>query len=213
MTTENNENMKRYNTWYSQDITKYKEWAQAKRLQTKFTQEHLTQIHGWACDYVNECRANGTALTISGLQLATHCNKMDYSRMKNGEYDWRMLQFAEYKGIDLENDITPIYDELLCMTVDYWINPDGEMLIMSYYSDIIERFYLLIQEQTEEMLVTSPNPRGPIFILKSAFGWSDRPQEQPIQAVAPLHIATLEEAERARKELLNSPDLQDTDTV
>ena len=200
--TQNNENMKRFSTWYSQDKETYQKWAQAKRLQTKFTQEHLTQIYDYARDYVLECREKGKALTISGLQLATHCNKMDYSRMRSGEYDWRMLQFAEYKGIDLEHDITPIYDDLLCMTVDYWISPDGEMFIMSFYSDIIDRFYLLIQEQTEELLYKSPNPRGPIFILKAVFGFNDRPQDQPKEVIAPLHIATREEAERARKELM-----------
>lgn len=203
--TENNENLKRFNTWYSEDKGTYQKWAQAKRQQTKFTQEHLTQIYDYGRDLVIKAREAGEPITISGLQLATRCNKMDFSRMRNGEYDWRLFQFAEYEGIDLEHDIVTQYDDILCMDIEYWISPDGEMLVMSTYSEIIDRFYLLIEEQLSNMLFTVNNPKGPIFILKNAFGWSDRPQEQPKQEiVAPLHLATLEEAEQACKALLES---------
>lgn len=201
--TPENDNIRKWNTWYSQDKKQYQKFARAKREGNRFKQEALTEIYEKGRAYIAERKESGEPITISGLQLACGCNRMDFSRMRSGEYDWRRYQFLDYAGVD-EADILTEFDEVLRLDVEYAPDENGEVYVMNHYSDIIERFYLEVQAQLELACYQSQNPRGAIFLLKSVFGWDDHAQAQvSVVPVEPIHIATREEAEQARKELLS----------
>lgn len=123
--------------------------------------------------------------------------------MRNREYDWRKYQFMHYNGIT-EADVTINHDDLLNLDILYWMDEDGALWILNTFSEIIESFYLLIQEQLEMLCYTSGNPRGAIFLLKSVFGWTeDRPQEHQT-FTGNIHVASKKEAEQALKEYTSS---------
>lgn len=206
--TENNENMKRYTTWYSKDKEQYKKWAESKRTQTKFTQEFLSEIFYKGKTYIQEHKQTGEPLTVSGLQLALGCNKTDICRMKAGNYDWRLFQFMEYEGIT-DSDLITEYDEFLNMYVDYYIDADGVAYIMLMYSDVIERFYLELEAELEERLYMSNKPNGIIFTLKACFGWKDKPDKENVIVRNTVHVATKEEADRSLKELLTLTEIEE----
>lgn len=192
-----NGNLKKWNNWYSEDKAGYQKYAESKRKHNRFNQERLTEIYGRMRDYVTKKQTAGEPLTIGGLQLSAGCNKMDFSRMRSGSYDWRTYQFQHYKGI-AEADITSVHDDLINLDILYWTDEDGAMYILNPYSIITERFYMLIQEQLEALCYTSNNPRGAIFLLKSAFGWSDNQPEVQI-ITGGIHVASKEEAQEALK--------------
>lgn len=206
-TTPENENIKKWNTWYSEDKKQYQQFARSRRERNRFKQEALTEIYQRGREYIMEHRVSGDPITTSGLQLACGCNRMDFSRMRSGEYDWRRYQFMEYNGID-ESDILVEFDEVLSLDIEYAPDKDGELMVVNLYSEILNRFYLEIQNQLETACYTSYNPRGAIFLLKSIFGWADNQQDagkglaQVIVTPAEIHIATRDEAEQAMKDLL-----------
>ena len=192
--TPENENIRKWNTWYSQDKKQYQKFAKAKREGNRFRQETLTEIYEKGRAYIIEQREKGIPLTTSGLQLACNCNRMDFSRMRSGEYDWRRYQFMDYAGID-EADLLVEFDEALRFHVEYAPDEHGEIYDVNTYSDIINRFYLEIQAELEIACYTNHNPRGAIFLLKSIFGWTDTVTAQvSIPANAEIHIASLTEA-------------------
>lgn len=200
--SENNQNLIRFNTWYSQDKETYRKWAESKRKQTNFTQERLTEIFDKGVAYIKRQRQNNEPLTISGLQFATNCNRTDFHRMRNREYDWRLFQFIDYKGIDLDKEIITEHNDTLNMDIDYYIDEDGVAYVMEMYGDIAERFYLQIEVQLEERLYTKQRPAGAIFLLKSCFGWTDTPDTNTAIVNKSIHIATREEANKSLQELL-----------
>lgn len=197
--TENSERFKRFNTWYSRDRETYRKFAESKRRQTRFTQESLTAIYYAGRDYIIEQQEKGEPLTISGLQIACGCNRTDFRRMKSGEYDWRRFQFQEYAGID-ESELQTIHDDHLGFDVTFWFDQDGERFVMNLFSEVMEWFYLTIQEQLEAVCYTNNKPLGAIFLLKTCFGWSDKPKEYRADK-SPVSVATKEEAEEALKRL------------
>ena len=202
---DNKERLRTFNTWYSEDRDKYRQFAEAARIRGRFTQEMVSDLYDRGRAYIIECREADKPLTVAGLQIACDCNKMAFSRMKRGEFDWRLFQFMEYKGIR-EDDIECFRDDELQYSVNYWTDEDGVMYIMEMYSSIIERFYLDIQNQIETACYDNKgNPSGLIFALKSAFGWHDKPEDQKT-GVAVGHIATREEAAAAIKRITEGSD-------
>ena len=198
--TEGQKRLAEWNTYYSQDRGRYRQFAEAKRMQTSFRQERLTEILDLGKAYIMETQQAGNPLTVSGLQLACRCNKQDFYRMKRGEYDWRVFQFMEYNGIE-EEDLQIVRDNDLHFDVAYWTDPDGVMYCMNMFSEVIDRFYLILQEEIEtKCYMNKGNPSGLIFCLKSVFGWSDKPTSRPAD-VQPVHVATKEEAQAAINEL------------
>lgn len=198
--TPENENLKLWNTWYSEDKAQYRKFAESKRENNRFKQESLTEIYRKGREYLISCCDAGEPITITGLQIACDCDKMSFSRMRRGEYDWRLYQFLDYCGLS-ESDIITEHDDFLNCDIAYVPDANGELWVANTYSEIIERFYLEIQKELEILCYTSNNPKGAIFLLKSLFGWDDRQQQTGQTITAQVHVATMEEAKKAIERL------------
>lgn len=192
----------RFNTWYSQDIKSYKKFAENRSRATRYTQEYLTELTYRIKDYLSQRDAAKQPFTVTGLFMSLEMQKKDYYKARNGEFDWKLYQFADFKGLsceDLEN-LEQIEDEQLGL-LRIWTDEDGQVFIMETYSTIIEKALLVLQDRLEQRLYTNTkNPVGIIFILKSRFGWCDKP-EQRVSKTIISHIASKEEAKKALQDL------------
>ena len=95
-----------------------------------------------------------------------------------------------------EEEIQECEDETLGH-VEYWIDADGQFYIMNTYSEIIEKALLVLEIQAEERLLTAKANgavSAAIFILKSKFGWRDKPDNN-VLVCNNIHVATRKEAE------------------
>lgn len=195
------ERIEQFNTWYSQDIKAYKRFAENRSKATRYNQEYLTDLTYRIKDYLTEQKTSKEPFTVTGLFQCLGMQKKDYYKAKNGEFDWKLYQFADFHGIPFDDldGLEVIEDEQLGR-LSIWTDEDGQVYIMETYSTVIERALLKIQTQLEQALYTNRNPAGAIFLLKSRFGWTDKPEKvQIIPSV--LHIATKEEAEQALLDL------------
>lgn len=195
-----------FNTWYSQDIESYKRFAENRSSATRYNQEYLTELTYRIKDYLTEQETSNQPFTVTGLYMCLTMQKKDYYKAKKGEFDWKLYQFADYHGIGIEelDDLEELEDEHLGI-LHIWTDEDGQVFIMETYSTIINKALLRIQAQLEESLYTSRNPVGCIFLLKSRFGWSDKPDQAKTNTVTRVnHIATRDEAEQALKRLKES---------
>jgi len=200
----NTTKISQFNTWYSQDIEEYKRFAEGRSQSHRFTQEYLTELTEKIIVYIEEQKDADKPITIAGFYLALGIQKKDYFRMKNGEFDYRLFQFMEYKGISPE-DIQRDWQEPLGY-IEYWIDADGQLWVMNTYSEIIEKALLLMQMQTEERLLTAKNNSqvsAAIFLLKAKFGWSDKPDVNIYNTLqySTTQLPTYEEAKRSLLEL------------
>lgn len=187
-----------FNTYYSEDIAEYKRFAENRSRATRYNQEYLTELTCRIKDYLSEQILTHRPFTVTGLYMCLDMQKKDYYKAKRGEFDWKLYMFMDHKGISFE-DLEEYQDEMLGV-MQTWTDEDGQFFIMETYSSIIEKSLLVIQSQLEEALYINRNPAGAIFLLKSRFGWSDKPdQVQQVKAIP--HIATYEEAKQVLKEL------------
>lgn len=136
-------------------------------------------------EYVERQAERGKPLTISGFALAAEIPLRTWEKMRNGEYD---TMIEEYKMLnDLPSDLREYTTE------------DGEVMSLIPWSEIVERCYLLTQEQREEACVIGKagNVVGNIFLLKSQHGLSDAPE----QVVSQKNIQIVADADTALKAL------------
>ena len=94
--------IEQFNTWFSQDIESYKEFAKNRVAAVRYSQEYLTELAWNIKDYLTEQEKNDTPFTVTGLYVSLGMQKKDYYRAKNGEFDWRLYQFTDFHGITLD---------------------------------------------------------------------------------------------------------------
>lgn len=120
-------------------------------------------------NYVEEQDRKGKPLTVAGFILASQMPQATWYDMKNGVYD---ASIEEYK---ISHDIP--------LDAEEYVNDDGEVLSLMPWSEIINRCYLLLQQERETNCVAGKagNVIGNIFLLKSQHGLSDMPQQVQTQ--------------------------------
>lgn len=116
-------------------------------------------------NYVEEQGKKGKPLTVAGFILASGMPKMTWYEMKDGRYD---PSIEEYK---LTHDIP--------LDATEYTTEDGEILSLLPWSEIIDRCYMLLQEERETNCIAGKagNVIGNIFLLKSQHGLTDMPQQ------------------------------------
>lgn len=116
-------------------------------------------------NYVETQSKMGKPLTVAGFILASGMPKMTWYEMKDGRYD---PSIEEYK---LTHDIP--------LDATEYTTEDGEILSLLPWSEIIDRCYMLLQEERETNCIAGKagNVIGNIFLLKSQHGLSDMPQQ------------------------------------
>lgn len=184
----NTTKIQEYNSRYKNELDGYKQFAESRRKNRTFTQEQLTVYYDRANEYIRDRDDEDKPYTISGVILALGIDDMSFKRMKDGDYDYRL-----YEYMDL-NNITDDMVRLDGNNVPY-VEIDGKRVILIPYSEVIEKIYLMLQEQIETRLYEKGRV-GDIFALKSKYGWSDS-GEKPQTVNQTLVIATEEQAREA----------------
>jgi hypothetical protein len=139
--------------------------AVASRDKSPYAPEKQNIFVERLAEYVEEQREIGKPLTVAGFILASGIPKRTWYEMKEGKYD---AGIEEYK---LTHDLP--------LDADEYINEDGEIIPLTPWSEIIDRCYLLLQQERETACVAGKagNVIGNIFLLKSQHGLSDQPEQ------------------------------------
>lgn len=159
--------------------------AIAKRNNSPYAPEKQNEFVEKLANYVEEQQSHNKPLTISGFILASGIPQKTWYRMKDGEYD---TGIEEYK---LTHDIP--------LDAEEYVNEDGEIIPLVPWSEIIDRCYLLAQQERETACISGKagNVIGNIFLLKSQHGLSDQPEQIQNQT----NIQIVASAETAIKSL------------
>ena len=164
------EHIKHLPKMYSEEIQKYKEYAEARRNSRVYTQESLSEYMQKASDYFIGQDEKGKPYTVAGLLLALDIDRQSWSRIGNGEMDYQLVEYLE------------LHD-----------NPKEPLIA---WSEFHEKCSLTIQAQREERCSSlRGNPAGNIFLLKAQNGF--REDDTPNHVTQNLVICDADQARKA----------------
>ena len=155
----------------SEDISKYKEAAERRRQKRKYRQEDLFGIIERINAYIDRQGREGRPFTVAGLIRAAQVSKSTWYEMLAGDYDYRLIEYADRHGIDL--------DTLPANTTTTITDTEGREVVLIAYSEALQKAMLAIEEQTEERLY-SKGRVGDIFSLKAVHGWQEERTPQTV---------------------------------
>lgn len=182
----NSDLIKAVNDEYSKELTAYKRMAEAKRNLRVIKQEDAQTYLDRVIEYIDEKQSGGKPLTVSGVNLAMKVSSMAFRHMREGDYDYLAEEYIALNGLS-EEDIE-YYDGV----------PYHNGVLLMPYSDIIDRVYLMIQEQRETACSSlRGNPAGNIFLLKAQQGFREDSTPQTVNQT--LVIADVDKAKEAMK--------------
>lgn len=173
----------------SADIAAYKEQAEKRRKARKYKQEDLTGIMQRLNDYIEAQRDSERPLTVSGMIRAAGVSKATWYEMLGGNYDYLLIQYADYHSIPIDQ-LNDANGAVIHTVTD---DEDNEIMLIPY-SEALQKAVLAVEEQTEERLY-SKGRVGDIFSLKALHGWQEDQTPQTVNQT--LVIATEEQARKA----------------
>lgn len=186
---------------YSEDIDKYKRFAEARRNRVVYKQERTGEFYNNILTYLKDREENERPFTVAGLQLAMGVPPEAYNRMCSGEYDYLFEQYIDINNIDIDT-VNSYIDGMPVINQDFTDLQDLEELkgavMLIPYSFMMQKALLKIQEQTEERLYLKGRV-GDIFALKAQHGWKE--DEAPHTVNQTLVIASEEQARKAIESL------------
>ena len=162
--------------------------AIANRNRSPYTPQTQGTLIERLTNYVEEQERIGKPLTVAGFILASGVPERSWYDLRDGMYD---ASIEEYK---LTHDIP--------LDAMEYTTEDGEILSLIPWSEIINRCYLLLQQERELGCVAGKagNVVGNIFLLKSQHGLSDMPQQ--IQSQTNIQIVANSETAMKALEML-----------
>ena len=162
--------------------------AIARRNRSPYTPQTQGVFIDKLVKYVEEQDRKGKPLTVAGFILASGIPESTWHLMKNGGFDAGIEEYKLTNGIPL--DATEYTTE------------DGEVLSLMPWSELINRCYLLLQQEREENCVAGKagNVVGNIFLLKAQHGLSDMPQQ--VQSQTNIQIVANDETAMKALEML-----------
>lgn len=183
------------NKAYSEEMTEYKKFAEARRNRQTFTQEMLWPLYQQAKEYFIGCTENDRPMTIGGLTIALGITRKALKQMRDGDFDNRLFQYVSMYGID-ESEIQTENDEYFRghNPLQYIINENEERVLMMTYQEVIGTLIEVVEANCEEGLFGS-KPVGRIYYMKAMFGLSDQPNSAPVES--PSFVADREAAEQS----------------
>ena len=189
------------NKAYSEEMTEYKKFAEARRNRQTFTQEMLWPLYQQAKEYFTDCVENDRPMTIGGLTIALGITRKALKQMRDGDFDNRLFQYVNMYGID-ESEIQTENDEYFRghNPLQYITNENGERVLMMTYQEVIGTIIAVVEANCEEGLFGS-KPVGRIYYMKAVFGLSDQPREAPVEI--PAALVDKETAEHQLEQLIN----------
>lgn len=156
------------NSRYKQEIDSYKQYCENRKKARVHTQEQVKAFYENLCRYIEEQQEQEKPLTVSGAILAVGVDTSIWYRMRNGDFDYRLDEFLDVNGIDL--DEAPVDEAGLKYCI-----VDGQKVLLIEFSEVIKRYMLLLQEQAEQRLYSKGGKVTDIFTLKALHGWQDSP--------------------------------------
>lgn len=178
----NTETIEEINKEFTVITERAKQYAMARRESWGCGVDSIQPLIDRLQEYTEKTLADGKPLTVAGYILASGVPSSKFYDMKNGSYDHIIEEFK------ICNDLAP--------DTEQYITPDGEVIPLVPFSTVIEKCYLLIQEQRETACSSlRGNPAGNIFLLKAQQGF--REEESPSTVNQTLVIADSEQARRA----------------
>ena len=145
---------------YSDLVKQAKDMAIARRSQSPVRVEQIPFIIDRFAEYAKECQDKKKPMTWAGFALSANISGRTLDRMYKGELDHIVEEYRLSHG--LSEDTT------------YFIDENGEQILLIPWSQIVEKCALLIQSQLEENCYQlKGNQVGSIFGLKARFGWQD----------------------------------------
>lgn len=183
------------NEAYSEEMTEYKKFAEARRSRQTFTQEMLWPLYQQAKEYFTDCQENDRPMTIGGLTIALGITRKALKQMRDGDFDNRLFQYVSMYGVD-ESEIQTENDEYFkgYNPLQFIVDENEERVLMMTYSEVMGTLILVVEASCEEGLFGS-KPVGRIYYMKAMFGLSDQPNEAPVKSAS--FVADREAAEQA----------------
>lgn len=172
---------------YSDNKEKYAAVAQKMAEARKYSQLYTGELLERLTAHIDECAEKEKPLTISGMILASGVSVRDWYRMRHGEYDYKFYEYTDM------NDVNAM-EHTYIAGVECAITADGRKVALVPYSHILEKAYLVVEQQTEERLYQKGRV-GDIFALKAKHAWNE--EASPSTVNNTLVIATEEQARRA----------------
>lgn len=170
---------------YKAELDSYKAYAEARRNSRKYTQPFINTLIDRGTNYFKEREEANKPYTVAGLILALGIPQGTYFDMKEGMYDYLLVEYIDTNNITIveENNETIL------------VNEDGSINNTAYieYSELLKKFDLMIQADREERCLMSSkhNPAGSIFLLKSQQGLKE---DEPKQVTQNLIISDKDRA-------------------
>ena len=145
---------------YSDLVKQAKDMAIARRSQSPVRVEQIPFIIDRFAEYAKDCQDRKKPMTWAGFALSANISGRTLDRMYKGELDHIVEEYRLSHG--LSEDTT------------YYVDENGEQILLIPWSQIVEKCALLIQSQLEENCYQlKGNQVGSIFGLKARFGWQD----------------------------------------
>ena len=145
---------------YSDLVKQAKDMAIARRSQSPVRVEQIPFIIDRFAEYAKDCQDRKKPMTWAGFALSANISGRTLDRMYKGELDHIVEEYGLSHG--LREDTT------------YYVDENGEQILLIPWSQIVEKCALLIQSQLEENCYQlKGNQVGSIFGLKARFGWQD----------------------------------------
>lgn len=177
-------------TLFGEEIAKYKEMAEKRRLARPYNQEFAYGLYCKLTDYIKSKRGDSLPLTISGMVLASGVPKSTFNVLREGQYDYALYMYCDYHNVDLDGGD---FEEIDGMPL--YVDEDGKKILLVPISEIIRRALLMQEEETETRLYEKGRV-GDIFSLKAKHGWQE---EQKVTNNNTLVIASETDARKALK--------------
>lgn len=173
------------NARYKAELDSYKAYAEARRNSRKYSQPFVNTLIDRGTSYFKEREEANKPYTVAGLILSLGIPQATYFEMKDGNYDFLLIEYIETNNITIvEEDGEPIL-----------VNEDGSIndTACIEFSELLKKFDLMIQADREERCLMSSkhNPAGSIFLLKSQQGLKE---DEPKQVTQNLIISDRERA-------------------
>lgn len=178
------------NKQIGEDIATYKEIAERVRQSRKYKQEDVIKVYNRLSEYIEYQRESEKPLTVAGMIKASGVSKSTWYEMLRGDYDYQLYQLTDTYSIDTDN--TAELDTIPVVSVN--INNQETEIMLTCWSEMLQKAMLAIEEQTEERLYEKGRV-GDIFALKAVHDWKEEASPQTVNQT--LVIATEEQARKA----------------
>lgn len=188
---------KRMNAVYSDEVARYKEMALKRKDNSKINQKFISDMYFREKAYVEKCEKTGTPITMSGITMASGLSSKSFKNLRDGEYDYSLHMFADYYEVNLDGEPHEYIDGIPA------VNTERGVVLLAYGSELIERFCLLHQNQTEIRMYENGKVTD-IFTLKAQHKWQEE-EKQQVQNNT-LVIASESEAKMALSNLMQLKD-------